>query len=67
MRKIPTLFKRVYDGHKIVDILPEVTPDMEWVLEWKGTATLKFDDACCAIINGEFYKRYDAKNGKKIP
>lgn len=67
MRKIPTLFKRVYDGHKIVDILPEVTPGMEWVLEWKGTATLKFDGACCAIINGEFYKRYDANNGKKIP
>lgn len=56
MRKIPTLFKRVYDGNKIVDILPDVTSGMEWVLEGKGIATLKLDGACCAIINGEFYK-----------
>lgn len=67
MRKIPTLFERVFEGHKIVDILPNVTPGMEWVLEGKGIPTLKWDGACCAIINGEFYKRYDAKNGKPVP
>lgn len=67
MRKIPTLFERVFEGHKIIDILPNVTPGMEWVLAGEGTATLKWDGACCAIINGEFYKRYDAKNGKPVP
>lgn len=67
MRKIPTLFERVFEGHKIVDILPNVTPGMEWVLEGKGIATLKWDGSCCAIVNGEFYKRYDAKNGKPVP
>lgn len=67
MNKIPTLFERVYENHKIVDILPNVTQGMEWVLQGKGVATLKVDGSCCAIINGEFYKRYDAKRGKPIP
>ncbi len=67
MKKIPTLFERVYENHKIVDILPNVTKGMEWVLNGDGIATVKIDGSCCAIINGEFYKRYDAKNGKPMP
>lgn len=67
MRKIPTLFKREFDGHKVVNILPEVTPGFEWVLNGEGRATLKLDGACCAIIDGELYKRYDAKRGKTPP
>lgn len=67
MKKIPTLFKREFEGHNIVNILPEVTEGMEWVLNGEGTATVKIDGSCCAIINGEFYKRYDAKNGKPVP
>lgn len=67
MKKIPTLFKREFADHKVINITNEVTPGMEWVLEGKGTATVKFDGSCCAIINGELYKRYDAKHGKKPP
>ena len=67
MKKIPTLFERVYENHKIVDILPNVTKGMEWVLNGEGIATVKIDGSCCAIIGGEFYKRYDAKNGKPVP
>ena len=67
MKKIPTLFERVFENHKKVGILPKVTPGMEWVLEGRGTATVKYDGSCCAIINGELYKRYDAKHGKKAP
>ena len=67
MKKIPTLFERVFENHKIVDILPKVTHSMEWVLNGEGIATVKIDGSCCAIINGEFYKRYDAKNGKHVP
>ena len=67
MKKIPTLFERVYENHKIVDILPNVTPGMEWVLNGEGIATVKYDGSCCAIINGGLYKRYDAKKGKPIP
>lgn len=69
MKKIPTLFKREFDGktHKIINILPEVTDGMEWVLNGEGTATVKIDGSCCAIIDGVFYKRYDAKKGKPVP
>ena len=65
MKKIPTLFERVFENHKKVGILPNVTPGMEWVLEGEGIATEKKDGSCCAIINGVFYKRYDAKREKR--
>lgn len=67
MKKIPTLFKREFENHKVVRIFPEVTPGFEWVLEGKGEATVKWDGSCCAIIDGVLYKRYDAKKGKKPP
>lgn len=66
MKKIPTLFTRVYENHRIVDILPEITPGCEEAF-LNGVATVKVDGSCCAVINGEFYKRYDAKKGKKPP
>ena len=67
MKKIPTLFERVFEGHKIKGITPRVAPGLEWVLDGKGEATVKVDGSCCAIIDGVFYKRYDAKKGKKAP
>lgn len=67
MKKIPTLFKREFKNHKVVNITPEVTDGMEWVLKGEGVATEKIDGACCAIFDGILYKRYDAKNGKPIP
>ncbi len=69
MKKIPTLFKRVFDENHKKSITEEVTPGCEWVLRGEGLATIKYDGACCAIIGGEIYKRYDAKQkyGKKPP
>ena len=67
MKKIPTLFERRFEGHRVVEVLPTVTPGMEWVLEGEGDATIKLDGSCCAIIGGIFYRRYDAKAGKKPP
>lgn len=67
MKKIPTLFEREFLNHHVVKTLNKVTPGMEWVLEGYGTATIKIDGSCCAIINGKFYKRYDCKNGKIPP
>lgn len=61
MKKIPTLFERVFENHHIKEVLPNVTPGMEFVLEGKGDATVKIDGSCCAIIDGKFYLRYDAK------
>ena len=65
MKKIPTLFHREFDNHKVAAITSEVTPGYEWVLDGKGIATVKIDGSCCAIMNGKFYKRYDAKKSKK--
>lgn len=66
MKKIPTLFTRTFEGHKVVDITDEIAPGCELAL-YQGTATVKVDGACCAVINGKFYKRYDAKAGRKPP
>lgn len=67
MKKIPTLFERQFENHRIVQVLPTVSPELEWVLAGEGHATIKWDGACCAIIGGKFYKRYDAKHGKPVP
>lgn len=67
MKKIPTWFKKIdLENHKQV-VSKEVNPGMEWVLNGEGIATVKIDGSATAIINGVFYKRYDAKNGKKPP
>lgn len=67
MKKIPTLFERTFKNHKVTGITDKVTQGFEWVLNGEGIATTKIDGSCCAIINGELYRRYDAKNGKKPP
>ena len=66
MKKIPTLFTRVYENKKIVGIKDEITPGCEQAF-YQGIATIKVDGSCCAIIDDKFYKRYDAKKGKKPP
>lgn len=66
MKKIPTLFIRTFEGRKIVGITDEITPGCYEAFK-EGIATIKIDGSCCAVIDGVFYKRYDAKNGKKPP
>lgn len=68
MKKMPTLFKRVFDdNHHIKEVLNEVTPGCEWVLNGEGIATEKLDGTCTLYKDGHIWKRYDAKNGKPIP
>lgn len=67
MKKIPTLFEREFENHRVVKVLDKVTPGLEWVLEGGAAPTVKYDGSCCAIIGGEFYKRFDAKKGRKVP
>ena len=50
MKKIPTLFERVFEDHRVIHISETPIPGMEWVLQGKGIATIKWDGACCAII-----------------
>jgi len=68
MKKMPTLFQRVFrPGGGVERVLPLVTPGCEWVLRGEGVPTEKVDGSCCAIIGGNFYKRFDAKKGKVAP
>lgn len=67
MKKIHTLFEREFEDHRVIQIHKTPIPGMEWVLQGEGIATIKWDGACCAIIGGIFYRRYDAKHGKPIP
>lgn len=67
MKKIPTLFEREFENHRLVRTLDKVTPGFEWVLNGDGIATIKYDGSCCAVIDGKFYVRYDAKAGRKPP
>lgn len=66
MKKIPTVFKRTFENHRIVDIENIITPGCEEAF-FEGIATVKFDGACCAVINGKLYKRFDAKRDRKVP
>jgi len=67
LKKIPCLFKKVYDDGGYLGVKNEVTPGCEWVLIGEGVATEKVDGAACAIIDGVLYRRFDAKNGKQPP
>ena len=67
MKKIPTVFEREYENHKVVGITDNFTSEEAERAFKFGLATLKWDGSCCAIINGELYKRYDAKKGKTPP
>ncbi|QHV99202.1 hypothetical protein [Spirosoma endbachense] len=64
MKKISTLFKK--DPSDLSRVIAEVDPENAWALT-SGMAYRKFDGTACAIIDGELYKRYDAKHGKPAP
>lgn len=64
MKKISTLYKK--DPNDFGRVINEINPENAWVFE-SGIPTRKFDGTACAIINGELYKRYDVKHGKKVP
>lgn len=59
MRKIISLFKRDYEGSRLV--IDAVVEGAEWVVLGEGVATEKLDGTCCMIRDGNLYKRYDRK------
>lgn len=60
MQKIPSVFKRDYDGDRRV--YDEVVPGCEWVLAGEGQATAKWDGTCCRLDDrGQLWKRYDRR------
>jgi hypothetical protein len=64
MKKISTLFKK--DPQDLGRVINEINPENEWVFT-DGIPTRKYDGTATAIINGEIYKRYDVKKGRKVP
>jgi hypothetical protein len=64
MKKISTLFKK--NPNNLRRVINKVNPENEWAFK-EGIPTRKFDGTSCTILNGELYKRYDVKNGRKIP
>lgn len=67
MRKMKTLFVREFNDHHVVNTLPIVEEGCEWVLNGEGYATEKLDGTCCLIQDGILYKRFDFKEGRKLP
>ena len=65
MKKIPSVFKRDYEGTRLVT--NEIVLGCEWVLNGEGIATEKHDGTACMIRDNKLYKRYDAKKGKAHP
>jgi len=65
MQKVISLFKRDYEGTRLV--YNELVEGAEWVADGEGMATEKIDGTSCLIKDGELYKRYDAKKGKTPP
>ena len=64
MRKIPTLFVRNPESHKIEPILSD---GCEWVLAGQGRATRKVDGTAVLIRNGKAWKRREVKPGRTRP
>lgn len=65
MRKIPSLFKRDYEGNR--QVFNEVVEGCEWVLNGEGIPTEKIDGTCCMVRAGVLYKRYERKPNKPVP
>ena len=61
MKKIPTLFEREFENHRIVRILPNVSPDLAWGHGRRRRSDHQMGRCLLCVINGVFYKRYDAK------
>ena len=66
MKKIPTIFVRDMSSQPAL-LTTEVTSGCEWVLAGEGVATRKYDGMCCAMIDGDLWKRREVKPGKPVP
>lgn len=67
MKKMKTLFKRIYNNNKVVGCTNEVEEGCEWVFLENIVATEKLDGTCCMIKNQILYKRFDYKKGRRLP
>jgi len=61
MKKIPSLFKRDYEGNR--QVYNEFEPGSQEICE-QGTPTVKIDGMPCMVKDGQLFKRYDRKRNK---
>jgi len=61
MRKMPCLLVREFNGPNSFTLTDQITTGCEWVLKGEGIASRKWDGTACIVINGELFKRFDAK------
>lgn len=64
MKKIPTVFKKMFDGDRYLGVIDRFTNKECENAFLYGDATVKMDGAAVAVINGKLYMRYDAKLNK---
>jgi hypothetical protein len=65
MKKIPSLFKRDFNGDPS-RVTTEIEPSCAWALT-EGRPTRKWDGTATMVRAGHLFKRYDAKHGKVAP
>lgn len=65
MKKISTLFAK--DPKNLARVVNKINIENTWVINGQAIVTRKFDGTSVAVINGELFKRFDAKKGREIP
>lgn len=55
MKKIPTLFKRIFDEQHRKSVSCEVTLGMEWVLAGEGLATVRLPEGLTPMVDLEWW------------
>lgn len=65
MKKTPTLFVR--DPENMAQVLPDVNPECQWVIDGEGIATRKYDGTCLLLDGSGWYARREIKPGKSVP
>lgn len=66
MKKIPTLFKRDWNGDRS-RVLAEIHEDCNWVVAGEGWPTRKLDGTSCLVREGRLYKRRELRKDDKTP
>lgn len=66
MKKIPTIFKRDWDGDRS-RVTESVEEGCEWVFLGEGNALRKYDGTACLVEGGRLYKRLELRGGKAAP
>lgn len=65
MKKIPTLFERKFENHRIVRILPNISPDLAWVMA--GETLLPSNGTVPAVQSSMVFSTKDTMQNMESP